>query len=748
MMSTPALPCARCVPLLAVLAGVTWVPGAPAAPVSFRNEVMAVLSRAGCNAGPCHGNLNGKGGFKLSLRGQGPDLDFAALTRDTLGRRIDRLRPSGSLLLSKPGGLLPHEGGQRFRRDSAEYRLLRDWIAQGAKADRPGTPVLRTIEVSPRKLVVLAPAERVPLRVRATFSDGSKRDVTRLAVFEPSNLVASVHGGVVHRQALGETAILVRYLNRQAVVQLAFVPRRPGFKWPDPPQNNYIDRHVFAKLRTLRTAPSRLCSDSVFVRRAHLDALGVLPTPAQTRRFLADRRPDKRARLIDALVRRPEFADFWALKWSDLLRNEEKVLDRKGVQLFHGWIRRSILDGKPLNEFARELVAGRGSSYSHPAANYYRALRDPQVRAEATAQVFLGVRLQCARCHNHPFDRWTQTDYHSLAAFFVRVRYRIVENRRTDRLDKHEFVGEQIIYQQRRGELKHPTTGEVLRPRFLGADTPALAREADRLKVLADWIARPDNPFFARAQVNRVWHHLLGRGIVDPNDDFRDSNPPVNEPLLSALAKDFAAHKFDLRYLVKTIMRSRTYQLSARPNDSNRDDETNFSHALVHPLQAEQLLDALASVTGARPKFAGFPRGLRAGQLPGVLAGVRRGRRGTRAGDAEKFLSSFGKPVRSLNCECERSDDTTLAQAFQLITGPMLNRMLSEPNNRLGKRLKAGKPVPAIIDELYLAALCRRPTKEERARTVRLAERAKDRRGALEDVLWGLVNAKEFLLRR
>ncbi len=740
-----------CVPrpclLLALLALFFCASPLRAETVSFRNDVMAVLSRAGCNSGACHGNLNGKGGFRLSLRGQGPDFDFDALTRDMLGRRLDPLRPAHSLLLAKATMTVPHEGGQRFAANSLERGLLHRWIAQGARLDAPGAPTLKKIEVAPRQQVLVEPAEHVAISVRATFSDGRTRDVTRLAVFEPSNLVARVdRDGVARRQSMGESAILVRYLDRQAVVRLAFVPARPGFVRRAVPEHNYVDRHVFAKLALLRMAPSELCSESVFLRRAYLDALGVLPTVAETRRFLADRRPDRRARLIDELLRRPEFADFWALKWSDLLRNEEKVLDRKGVQAFHGWLRRAILDGKPLNEMARELIAARGSTYSHPAANYYRALRDPHARAEATAQVFLGIRLQCAKCHNHPFDRWTQTDYHSLAACFVRVQYRIVENNRRDRFDQHEFDGEQIVYLERSGELKHPVTGEPLLPRFLGEATK-LAPGADRLRALADWVARPDNPFFARTQANRVWHHLMGRGIVDPNDDFRDSNPPANDALLDALAKDLVANKFDLRHLVRTIMNSRTYQLSAVPNETNRDDEANFSHAAVRPLQAEQLFDAVTQVTGTRPRFAGFPRGTRAGQLPGVASNVGRGRK-ARSSDAEKFLASFGKPVRSLSCECERSDDTTLAQAFQLITGPLLNTMLSEENNRLGKLLAARSSIPEIVDELYLAALCRRPGAAERKHAVALVERAADRRVALEDVLWGLVNAKEFLLRR
>ena len=719
---------------------------ARAEPVSFRNDVMAVLSRGGCNAGPCHGNQNGKNGFKLSLRGEDPDFDLMALTRNTHGRRLNPLDPTNSLALLKATASVPHEGGRRFPVGAPEYALLRRWIAEGARPDPPGSPVLRRLTVTPTERVLVEPASTLRLRVVAEFSDGSHRDVSRLAVYETSGDAAEVGAdGQVQRQKFGEAAVLVRYLDRQATVRLAFVPARPGFVWKAVPENNYVDHHVFARLRTLRMRPSALCPDHVFLRRAYLDALGVLPTAAETRRFLTDNLPDKRSLLIEELLKRPEFADFWALKWSDLLRNEEKVLDHKGVKLFHQWIRESIADGKPLNEFARELLSGRGSTYSRPAANYYRALRDPQARAETTAQVFLGIRLQCARCHNHPYDVWKQDDYHSLAAFFARVQYRVVENRRRDKFDKHEFDGEQIVWQARRGEAISPSTGKALQPRFLGTITPDFPADADRLQALADWVAAPDNPFFARVQVNRVWYHLLGRGIVEPNDDFRASNPPANAALLEALSRDFSAHRFDLRHVVRIIMNSRTYQLSAVPNETNGDDEANFAHALVRPLQAEQLLDALARVTGVSAEFSGQRRGVRAGQLPGVFAQRRRGQRPT---EGERFLSTFGKPVRSLSCECERSDDTTLGQALQMITGKLLDGMLRHKDNRLGRLLSAGKSNEAIVEELYLAALSRPPRPAEKITAVSLVARAKDRRAALEDLLWGLVNAKEFLLRR
>jgi Protein of unknown function (DUF1553)/Protein of unknown function (DUF1549) len=718
-------------------------PTRAAEPVSFRHEVMAVLSRAGCNSGACHGNLNGKGGFKLSLRGQDPDLDLLTLTRDALGRRLDPLHPRDSLLLAKATTTVPHEGGQRFAPDSPEYRILLNWITSGAPRDPDTSPSLRRLDVTPNEKIVFEPfTTPVQLRVSATFSDGTTRDVTRLTVFEPSNLVIRVSPtGAVISQGTGESAVLVRYGELQTVARLAFMPAHPGLIWPELPTTNYIDKLVFDRLHALRVRPSPLASDQVFLRRVYLDTIGLPPTTAETRRFLADTRPDRRQRLIDELLARSEFADFWALKWSDLLRNEEKALDTHGVALFHSWLRRAIIDEMPLNEMARKLVAGRGSTYAHPEANYYRALRDPFTRSEATAQVFLGLRLQCAKCHNHPFDRWTQTDYHTFAAFFSRIDYRILKNERRDRLDKHEFAGEQVVFQNRTGDQKDPVTGDVLVPRFLnGGPLPA---ETDRLDALADWIARSDNPFFARAQANRIWAHLMGRGIVDPVDDFRASNPPSNGPLLDALARDLADHRFNLKHLVRTILNSRTYQLTAQPDDTNRDDETHFARAIVRPLQAEVLHDALAQAVGVTPRFAGMPVGTRAVQLPGVGAN----RRGPRA-DGERFLAAFGKPVRSLSCECERSEDSTLAQAFALITGSVVHDMIADPDNRIHSLMKRKCPTSEMVEELYLASLCRPPTSEERQKATVLIDGARDRRAALEDLLWALVNAKEFLLRR
>ncbi|MCE9605361.1 MAG: DUF1549 and DUF1553 domain-containing protein [Planctomycetia bacterium] len=724
---------------------------AAAAEVSFTRDVMQVLSKAGCNLGTCHGNANGKAGFKLSLRGQDPQLDHTALVRDQLGRRIDKLEPEQSLLLLKATMQQAHEGGRRFTRDSHAYAVLKSWIAAGAPSDVGRIPALDRLLVTPVEQFVVEPAEEVRIRAEAVFADGSRLDVSDKAVYETSNKRAEVAAdGTVRRSAFGETTVLVRYLDRQSPVRLAFVPHRPDFHWPDahepnyPAERNYIDTAVFAKLRALRMLPAPLCDDVVFLRRVYLDLLGLLPTKDEAQRFLAEVEPDKRTKLIDELLARPEFADHWALKFADLLRLEEEALDRKGVQGFHAWLRRRIDQDLPLNEMASELIASRGSTYLSPAANYYRAQRDPVVRAETAAQVFLGVRLQCAKCHNHPFDRWTQTDYYRWVNVFSQVKYKILEDRLNDKNATHEFDGEQLVWLAPSADYDDPRTGAPRAPRMLGA-VQDLPTGEDRLRNLSAWLAADDNPFFAQAQANRIWFHLMGRGIVDPIDDFRATNPPSHPELLARLAADFVEHRFRLKHLIRTIMNSRTYQLSGATDETNRDDESNYAHVAPRPLAAEPLLDALSQVTGTKLKFAGYPLGMRAGQLPGVRTFRERSKAGT-GGDT--FLTKFGKPLRLLSCECERSSDVALGHAFQLISGPTINELLTTPENRIDALLKSGRGVDAMIEELAWASLSRAPTAEERTSLAAYVAKASDKRSALEDVVWGFVNAKEFLLRR
>lgn len=707
---------------------------------SFRNDVMAVLSKAGCNAGSCHGNANGKGGFKLSLRGEDAERDFLVLTREMFGRRINMSEAAQSLLLLKPSTQLAHEGGSRFATSSAEYEILRDWIASGARNDLETAPKLRGIQIAPSDRTLIAPTNQLQLSISATFDDGSTRDVTALTVYEPTDLMAKVGSNGLVTVTRGEATVLVRYLDQQQPVRVTFIPPRTNFVWRPVPANNFIDEHIFSKLERLRVQPAEVCGDSDFVRRAHLDLLGVIPSAEEARHFVEDSRRDKRSRLVERLLQKPEFADFWALKWADLLRNEEKVLDRKGVQTFQRWIRDSIATNKPLDRFAREILSARGSSYQVPQANFLRAVRDPVKRAEATAQVFLGTRLLCAQCHNHPYDRWTQSDYYNWAAVFAPVSYKVIENNRRDKLDTHEFNGEQIIYASYRPTVTNPRTGKRAKAAYLGENGGDSHSDA-----LAEWVAH--NRQFARAQVNRVWSHLMGRGLVDPIDDFRLTNPASHPELLDRLTQDFVEHDFALRYLVRLIMSSRAYQLSSEPNDTNVDDNMNYSHVIPRRLSAEQLVDSQHEAAQAPTRFSGYPPGMKATQIPGVIVAPS-GRRGGSLSADDQMLKVFGKPQRLLTCECERSNETTMSQAFQLIGGPSVDELLRQDGNRLSKLSGNGKPKREMIAELYWAALSRGPSDKELTAGLSHLATTKNVRPGLEDLAWALLNAKEFILRK
>jgi hypothetical protein len=704
-------------------------------PVSFRNDVVALLSRAGCNAGVCHGNAAGKGGFALSLRGDDPSRDHLALTHDLFGRRISRSDPPSSLLVLKPTGQVPHEGGPRFAPGSADARILLDWIASGAADDLGSAPRLSRLSVLPAERLVESSSRFQQLVVTAEFDDGSRRDVTALATYDSGDptRVSVTHSGRVVPSGPLEVTVAVRYLTGRGTSRLAFLPERPDFVWSAPPSRGPVDDAVFDKLRSLKINPSPLAPDAVFLRRAYLDAIGALPTPDESRAFLADTDPKKRDVLIDRLIARPEFADFWALKWADLLRNEEKTMGEKGVWVFQRWLRDQLARDVPFDEFARMLVAARGSTWSNPPANFYRTNRDPQTAAETLSQVFLGVRLQCARCHNHPFDIWTQDDYYGLAAFFANVKRKEIGNFRRDELDKHEINGDEVIYLAGRPVLIQPRSGARISPRAPGAPPPKLDGNIDALDDLAIWLTH-DNAQFVRNLVNRVWYHLMGRGIVEPVDDFRESNPPSNSRLLDLLAAEFNARGKRLKPIVAAIMKSTVYQLSSTTNATNSDDDANFSHAAVRLLPGEVLLDAVSQALGQSDKFAFAPRRTRAVQLPGARMGG-------------SFLKIFGKPDRLLTCECERSDATTLAQALQLINGEAVRTRLEAVDNRIGRLLGSGAPDRTLVVDIYLAALCRPPAPDELRGSLDHIGAAADRRRALEDLAWAVVNSKEFLLR-
>lgn len=726
---------------LLCLGGVAHADTAP----SFRNEVMAALSKAGCNLGTCHGNATGKGGFKLSLRGQDIEYDFKALTRDISGRRVNAFAPDESLILVKGTNKLAHEGGKRMDPGGWEYQVLRDWIAAGMPAAGKDDLRVKKLEVSPLESTLEESQAQVQITAKATFSDGSQKDVTAQCVYEPlqNGLVEVSPGGLVKRLEFGEPTVLVRFLDQSVPVRLTFLRASPGFVWAKPRADNYVDSQIFSKLKTLRINPSPVCGDDVFIRRAYLDLLGFVPPAEDARAFVLDKAPDKRARLIDKLLVRQEFADFWALKWADVLKVEGRTLDSKGMKAFHGWLRDCLAQNRPVDAMVREMVASRGSTYADAPSNFYRANRTASARAVAAAQVFLGTRLQCAECHNHPFDRWTQDDYYNWSAVFGQVDYKILgDNKRRDVNDKHEFNGEQVVFLNPKLSVDNPRTGEKAKPRFLGADMPKLAEHEDELQAASIWLTSDKNPLFAKSQVNRIWYHLMGRGLVDPVDDFRLTNPASHPKLLEDLTRDFVKSGFDLRHMIRTLMLSRTYQLDSQPNATNAADTINYSHNLPRRLSAEQLFDSLYLALRVRPTLNNNA-GLRAGQL----AGPQGGRGSPDPKSPEAFLVQFGRPKRELSCECERANDTSIGQIFQFISGPIVGKVIGEKYNRLTSLVKNDNP-GAVVRDLYWALLTRSPTADEAKVMESLLASAQDKRVALEDIAWTLVNAKEFVLRR
>jgi hypothetical protein len=704
-------------------------------PVSFRHQVIAALNVGGCNAGACHGTPSGKNGFRLSLRGYDPASDYIQLTRDVLGRRTARLGADSSLILQKALGKVPHEGGQRFPAKSVPAQVIKHWLSEGLRDDPAKLPRLKKIEILPGPRVFSTPSRWQQLAVLAHFADGSVRDVTRLTVFSSSDsAVADVTpAGLVEFNQAGEAAVLCRYLDQLQAVRFTYLEPKAGFKWVSPPENNYVDKHVFAKLKMLSIQPSGLCSDQEFIRRAYLDVCGILPPVAEVKKFLESKEKDKRARLVESLLKRPEYADFWTLKWLDVLRSNRKTIQVKGTHVYQKWLRGHIGRNTSFSKVVKELLTASGNSYTNAPANYYRIARDPQNLAETTAQLFFGIRMQCAKCHNHPFERWTQDDYYSMAAFFVRVR----QKRDPARPGPNPALpGAEIIYTERSGEVVQPRTGKVMAPKFMGGGVADVPEDKDRREVLADWITSPTNPFFAKSVVNRIWFHLCGKGIVDPVDDFRDSNPSANDALLDALAKDFIKHNFDVKHVIRTIVNSRTYQLSAETNPFNEYDDKYFSHAVVKRYSAEVLLDAICTVTDVPEQFPGLPLGTRAVQLPdGEINHI--------------FLKTFGQPGRELACECEREEDSNLAQALQSINGPTINEKNRHPNNRIGKLLAKKLSDKEVLADLYLTAFARLPEDDEvKAVLEHLAgKKGKEKRLAWEDVLWTVLNAKEFFFR-
>lgn len=707
------------------------VAGAQApAPVSFSREVVPLLTRAGCNALACHGSPVGKAGFKLSMFGADPAADAEALLRQERaasggGKRANPADPAQSLFLQKATMQVPHQGGLRFKTGSEEYALLLEWLRGGAQSDALTAAPVAGVEVQPAEAVLSRAGERQRLLVTARYADGTRADVSHQTVMLTNDDgVAAVDGPLAEARGVGETAVFGRYLGRVGVAQV-LVPQ-PGRvdarEYAAFRPAGAIDELALAKWKRMGFVPAALASDAEFLRRVSLDLTGTLPAPDEIRAFLADPAPEKRTHKIDELLGRPEFVDWWTLFWGDNLRNNGRLVRPQGAAAFRDWIRKSVAENKPYDRFVRELVTASGGTFTRPETNFYVVANTPPDRAEQVAQLFLGVRLQCAQCHNHPFEKWTRTAYHRFAAFFQRVQRRGGAN-------NNEF----LVELEPRGEYRHPETREVLQPAVL-ADAPAAvpADEADPRESLARWLTAPDNSLFARNLVNRVWAQFFGRGIVEPVDDVRATNPASNEALLETLARDFVARGWDFRHLVRSIVTSRVYQLSSRAGPRNRSDRQNFSRAYHRRLKAEALLDAVCQATGVPESFNGHPAGTRAIQLTDNRV-------------ASYFLDIFGRPRREVVCSCEREETANITQALHLINGATLQAKLAAERGRVAVFAKEGKADAEAVEELYLWTLTRPPDREERERAARQLAAAPNRRQALEDLAWVLLNSTEFL---
>ncbi len=698
-------------------------------PSSFRHEVMAVLSKAGCNQGACHGYSLGKNGFKLSLRGQDPEQDYFALARQFAGRRVNFQSPEESLIVAKPRGDIPHEGGVRFRRHSLSNDILVSWIRQGAPNDLKDPARVVGVRLVPEQLV-LRPGQKHRLQLVAVYNDGTRRDVTRLGTFTANNgQFASVDDeGLVVAGDAGETAIVGRFERTFAATSVLVLNPTANFVPTPVPSDNLIDRHVIEKLNRLKITPSLLADDEEFLRRVYLDLIGVQPKPEEVRAFLADKDPRKRAAVVDALFTRPEFVDHWSLKWGDLLQNSRNSVSAPSVYLFREFIRGAVASNMRLDEFARRLLTARGGILDDPASVYFAISKDTNDTIERVTQVFCGVRMLCARCHAHPLENWTQADYYGLASLFNQVSTR--PDSRFPRVPNTKLVQLNLAA----GPATNPRTGRPQPPKFLGAAAPPLPAGKDRREAYAAWLTAPENPFFARGLVNRIWSYFFHRGIIEPVDDVRSTNPPINPALLDALTQDFIAHGFDARHLMRRIVTSATYQRSSVATASNRHDEQNFSHAIPRRVPAEALLDSLVQATGVPENIGGAPAGFRAAQLPD--------------GNVDSpFLKLFGKPQRMEACECERDNSSNMLQALHFINGKSILARVQNPNGRPAQLLRQKLSDSQQVTELYLWSLARHPSGREMQVSVQFLQSYGARRAeALQDLLWALLNSKDFLL--
>ncbi len=681
--------------------------------LSFVKDVVPIFTMAGCAGSNCHGSIRGQNGFKLSLFGYEPDLDFKAI-----GPRIDRDHPEQSLILQKPTFQKPHGGGVRFAVGSLQYRTILDWIKGGASYDSAGSPRIATLTVYPAEVTLQGEGGKQQLIATATYTDGTRRDVTHLVAYSSNNpdTVQVSADGKIEGIKSGETAVMVRTLG-QAVAAKIYVPQPPlAQAFPNVARNNYIDEWVFSKLKRLNIEPSGLSNDEHFLRRVYLDTIGLLPAQTEAEQFLNSKEPDKRAKLIDSLLQRPEFSEFWALRYTELFRAGTREAGPKGARIIYEWVKQSFQENKPYDKLVTELLLSQGAHLFGPGpSSFYNVSFDSNAPDHATnvSQLFLGTRLECAKCHNHPWERWTQEDFYGFAAFFARVKIKEIHD---DDENEHYYAEE--------GEVINPKTNKAAAPKYLDGAVEPDEQDKDVRVNLAKWMTAPENPFFSRAIVNRVWKIYLGRGLVEDVDDFRVTNPPTNPGLLDAMAKDLSSHGYDLRRLIRTILNSRTYQLSAEPTGSNRNDAINYSRYYMKRMIAEQMLDTIVEVTGIPEKFRGFPPGTRAMEVYSAQPGIN------------YMLGAFGRPNRETICERDSVPD--IVQVLHLISGDTIN-----------KRVEQWKPDPALNDEqqlsrIYLSSLARRPTAEEKSR-IGTALASRDKRQVFQDLLWAILNSDEFM---